>query len=134
MNSRRLASVLTLVLWSAAYLSPAQQPPRIQSFSPQGTTKKVRQVRVQFSEPMVSFGDPRATLAPFDIRCSERARPAGPIRRTGCMTLNGTFPPESQCEFQRKGRAQEPPRRRHHGTAPVPVFHRRARNTALLPL
>ena len=102
MNSRRLASVLALVLWSAAYLSPAQQPPRIQSFSPQGTTKKVRQVRVQFSEPMVSFGDPRATLAPFDIRCSEKGTARWSDPSNWLYDFERDLPAGIQCEFNAK--------------------------------
>jgi uncharacterized protein YfaS (alpha-2-macroglobulin family) len=45
----------------------------ITSFTPQGTVKDVRQVRAQFSDPMVNFGDPRAaqTVQPFEIRCTD---------------------------------------------------------------
>jgi uncharacterized protein YfaS (alpha-2-macroglobulin family) len=72
MNTRWLAWVPALVLWAVTYAGPDQQPGRIQGFSPQGTVKKVRQVRVQFSESMVSFGDPRAAEDPFEILCSEK--------------------------------------------------------------
>ena len=40
-------------------------------FSPQGEIKGVRQVRAQFSEPMIPFGDPRAgETSPFIWSCS----------------------------------------------------------------
>ena len=51
----------------------AQEAPKVSGFTPQGTVKKVRQVRASFSEPMVAFGDPRAA-APFAVQCSEEGR------------------------------------------------------------
>ncbi len=99
MKSRRCAVVLALVLWSAAYLIPAQQPPRILSFSPQGTTKKVRQVRVQFSEPMVTFGDPRATLAPFNIRCPEKGTARWSDASNWLYDFDRDLPAGVVCEF-----------------------------------
>ena len=48
----------------------------VEFFSPQGTTKGVRQASARFSEQMVSFGNP--TLAdPFDINCSGIGNIAG---------------------------------------------------------
>jgi len=43
--------------------------PAIEHFSPQGTVKKVRQATARFSQPMVSFGDPRLS-DPFEVDCS----------------------------------------------------------------
>jgi len=43
---------------------------QVESFSPQGEVKGVRQVAVRFSEPMVPFGDP-ALPEPFAIECTE---------------------------------------------------------------
>ncbi|MGH8678732.1 MAG: hypothetical protein ACREUQ_10325, partial [Burkholderiales bacterium] len=40
----------------------------LESFSPQGEVKGVRQVTARFSAPMVALGDPRLP-APFDIDC-----------------------------------------------------------------
>ena len=46
---------------------------RIESFSPNGLNKDVRQVAVRFSEPMVELGDPERT-DPFSINCSVPGR------------------------------------------------------------
>jgi hypothetical protein len=43
----------------------------VEFFSPQGTSKKVRQVKARFSDQMVAFGDPRLS-DPFTIECSEK--------------------------------------------------------------
>ncbi|HVN79633.1 MAG TPA: MG2 domain-containing protein, partial [Terriglobia bacterium] len=42
-------------------------PGRVESFTPQGRIKQVREVRVLFSQPMVPLGDPKESLEPFDI-------------------------------------------------------------------
>lgn len=58
--------------WWLLMLPLAQQPARVESFSPQGTVKEVRQVHARFSEPMVPFGDPHAAVMPFEIKCPEK--------------------------------------------------------------
>ena len=50
--------------------------PAIEHFSPQGTVKKVRQATTRFSQPMVSFGDPRLS-DPFEVDCSARVEGKG---------------------------------------------------------
>jgi len=68
---RRLSLLLTVALLGLAPSAMAQSPgPQVSGFSPQGSVKQVRQVRVQFSEPMVPLGDPRLT-DPFDVVCAE---------------------------------------------------------------
>jgi len=64
---KRIAPFLLLVLVAAARPSP-----RIESFSPEGLAKNVRQVAVRFSQPMVAFGDPRPPLELFAIDCPEQ--------------------------------------------------------------
>ncbi len=49
----------------------AEEGPRVEMFSPQGTVKGARQVSVRFSEQMVPLGDPRGLIDPFDIDCPE---------------------------------------------------------------
>ena len=99
MNTRRLALLFALIFGTAAHSLFAQQAGRIQSFSPQGVVKKIRQVRVMFSEPMVSFGDPRAALNPFDIRCAEKGtgRWADPLNWT--YDFERDLPAGIRCEF-----------------------------------
>lgn len=62
---------LTLLLVAVTSLCQAQDSARVESFSPQGTIKNVRQVTARFSEPMTTFGDLR-NESPFDIACPEK--------------------------------------------------------------
>ncbi|MES2206948.1 MAG: MG2 domain-containing protein [Pseudomonadota bacterium] len=41
---------------------------KIESFSPQGEVKAIRQITAHFSEPMVSFGNPQS-VSPFSTHC-----------------------------------------------------------------
>ena len=43
--------------------------PKVESFSPAGSVKQVRQVAARFSESMVALGDPRL-VAPFVVDCA----------------------------------------------------------------
>jgi len=61
--------VFLLLLASSGFADDA----RVLLFTPQGETRGVRQVRVQFSEQMVPFGTP-AQLEPFEISCLEKGR------------------------------------------------------------
>lgn len=65
MHTRIALFLVGLLLLGAA---PA---PRIESFSPEGLAKGVRQVAVRFSQPMVAFGDPRPATDLFAIDCPE---------------------------------------------------------------
>jgi hypothetical protein len=60
-----------LFLLGLALLGAAGPAPRIESFSPEGLAKGVRQVAVRFSQPMVAFGDPRPATDLFAIDCPE---------------------------------------------------------------
>ena len=62
----RLAAFLVAVLTTPHTFSAT----RIDSFSPEGTVKQVRQVAARFSVAMVALGDPRPS-APFSIDCAE---------------------------------------------------------------
>ena len=69
---KRFAMVfLTLCLLSSAALCFAAENPRVDSFSPRGVVKGIRQVTARFSAPMTTFGDPRYE-APFIIACPEK--------------------------------------------------------------
>jgi alpha-2-macroglobulin len=69
MQARSVALALLMSLVAAV---AAQDAAKVESFSPQGHIKDVRQVVARFSQPMVSFGDPRSE-APFDITCGSTA-------------------------------------------------------------
>ena len=64
----RLCQLLFLsFLASPAYTQVlTRRAPRVEAFSPKGVVKQVRQVRVRFSEQMVSFGD-SGVVPPFEI-------------------------------------------------------------------
>ena len=65
------ALLLCLCLFSA--MQPAARADSgVASFSPTGTVKAVRQVRVRFATPMVPFGD-MALAAPFSVDCGKAA-------------------------------------------------------------
>ena len=71
MRIRMFALALT---WSLVAAVAAQDAAKVESFTPQGQIKDVRQVVARFSQPMVSFGDPRSE-APFDIECAAGSTP-----------------------------------------------------------
>lgn len=72
--AHQLLSKVLLLCLSATVFAPAQADSGVTSFSPSGTVKAVRQVRVQFGTSMVPFGD-MALPAPFTVDCG-KAEPA----------------------------------------------------------
>jgi uncharacterized protein YfaS (alpha-2-macroglobulin family) len=100
MKVRLLSAIMTLLVLQAAADGPAQQQARIESFSPQGTVKQVRQVRVRFSESMVPFGDPRAVEPPFDITCAEQGTSRWADDRNWLFDFNRDLPAGVRCEFR----------------------------------
>ncbi len=101
MRPRLFAIILPAVLLLTAYVAFVQGTARVQEFSPQGTVRTVRQARVQFSEPIVPFGDPRAA-DPFDIACPEKGtgRWADPSNWT--YDFERDLPAGVRCEFNLK--------------------------------
>ena len=86
--------------WLVLLLPLAQQPARVESFSPQGTVKEVRQVHARFSEPMVPFGDPRAAVMPFDIKCPEEGSARWVDERNWVYDFDRDLPAGVRCEFR----------------------------------
>jgi uncharacterized protein YfaS (alpha-2-macroglobulin family) len=102
MTTRWLSAILTSLLLQAAAGGPVQQQARIESFSPQGTVKGVRQVQVRFSEPMVPFGDLRAVGQPFDITCPEQGTPRWADDRNWVLDFDHDLAAGIRCEFRVK--------------------------------
>jgi alpha-2-macroglobulin len=100
MRSRLAVIILPAVLLLTSFPAFVQQQASVRTFSPHGTVKRVRQVRAQFSEPMVPFGDPQAAPDPFQIRCSEKGtgRWADPSNWT--YDFERDLPAGIQCEFR----------------------------------
>ena len=99
MNNRRIWIVPALVLLGSILISPAQQQARVQEFSPQGTVARIRQVRVRFSGPMVSFGDPGGAPAPFDISCPEKGTGRWADPENWAYDFDRDLPSGVRCEF-----------------------------------
>jgi len=74
---------------------------RVESFSPQGGVKDVRQVVARFSEPMVSFGDPRSE-APFDVTCGGKGRGRWADARNWIYDFDADLPGGLRCSFALK--------------------------------
>jgi uncharacterized protein YfaS (alpha-2-macroglobulin family) len=66
----RAFRLLLPLLCLACLAIPARAQTTIESFTPQGTVKGVRQVQARFSGQMVAFGDLRLA-DPFDVDCPE---------------------------------------------------------------
>src|SRR5262245_28759828 len=96
-SMRRAVACLALALLSAP--APARSAgPQVELFSPQGTVKEVRQVRVRFSAPMVAFGDPRLR-EPFAIACPEKGTGRWADARNWVYDFERDLPAGVACRF-----------------------------------
>ena len=98
MRIRPFALALALSLVAAV---AAQDAAKVESFSPQGQIKDVRQVVVRFSQPMVSFNDPRSE-APFDIACAGVGRGRWADARNWLYDFDQDLPAGIECNFKTK--------------------------------
>ena len=94
---RKLLTLFALVLVNAVAFAAT-----IESFSPNGEVKGVRQVTARFSSAIVSFGDPRE-LAPFAIACNPADRVKGTGRwadtRNWVYDFDQDLPAGVRCDF-----------------------------------
>ena len=107
-----LAVLLPLLVSAAAGAA------RVESFSPEGTAKSVRQVAARFSEPMVPLGDPRSAARSVRDRL-RRAKGASrwADARTWVYTFDDDLPAGVRCRFTlRAGRSARSPAPRSPGT------------------
>ena len=83
--------------------NPAAFAATVESFSPQGEVKGVRQVTTRFSTVIVPFGDPRE-LAPFLIECTPKEIATGKGRwadtRNWVFDFDRDLPAGVRCEFK----------------------------------
>ncbi|HEV8717156.1 MAG TPA: MG2 domain-containing protein [Candidatus Binatia bacterium] len=89
----------TLSFLTAISFAAEPPNPRVVLFSPQGTVKGVRQVSARFSEPMVPLGDPRSTMDPFEIACSETGTARWVDSRTWVYDFTRDLPGGIRCTF-----------------------------------
>jgi uncharacterized protein YfaS (alpha-2-macroglobulin family) len=97
MNIRSLLALPLIFLFSS--LPVFAQDPLVEFFSPQGTVKKVRQVRARFSEQMVPFGDPRVE-DPFEIRCPEQGKGRWADGKNWVYDFDKDLPAGVVCDFR----------------------------------
>jgi uncharacterized protein YfaS (alpha-2-macroglobulin family) len=92
---------LSVLLLCVSPLFAAESTANISSFSPQGTIKDVRQVRVQFSESMIAFGDP-ATAEPFSIQCPVPGKGIWEDDKNWVYDFKSDLPAGINCSFTLK--------------------------------
>ena len=93
-----LISVLLLASDEIRAVPPPQQA-TIVDFSPRGTVKKVRQVRVRFSKPMIAFGDPQAQ-SPFLVDTPEEGNGRWIDPLNWAYDFKRDLPAGVRCRFQ----------------------------------
>jgi uncharacterized protein YfaS (alpha-2-macroglobulin family) len=96
----KLTVVLSLMLYliSSASLCLGEEGARVESFSPRGVAKGVRQVNARFSEPMTTFGDPR-NESPFDIACPEKGSARWGDVKNWVYDFERELPAGVECSF-----------------------------------
>ncbi|MGH6612264.1 MAG: alpha-2-macroglobulin, partial [Burkholderiaceae bacterium] len=92
--------VAFLLLCIAAVAVPQDQA-KVESFSPQGQVKGVRQVVARFSQPIVSFGDPRSE-PPFEISCPAKGVARWTDARNWLFDFEHDLPAGIECSFTTK--------------------------------
>jgi hypothetical protein len=80
----------------------AEDGPRVEMFSPQGTVKGVRQVAARFSDQMVPFGDPRGLIEPFAIDCPEKGASRWADGKNWVYDFDKDLRAGIRCEFRTK--------------------------------
>jgi alpha-2-macroglobulin len=100
MKARLLLAIVTGVFLWAVVPGMAQQQARIESFSPTGTVKQIRQAKARFSEPMVPFGDLRDVAQPFNINCPESGKARWADDRNWVFDFDHDLQAGVYCTFQ----------------------------------
>lgn len=96
-----LLSMLLLSNNAGAAPASAANAVTVQSFSPQGEVKGIRQVSARFSENMVAFGDPRLE-SPFDIACPAKGNGHWADGRNWIYDFDSDLPAGLKCTFTPK--------------------------------
>ena len=103
---------------------------RIESFSPTGHSKSVRQVAVRFSEPMVALGDPSRAV-PFAVDCEVPGHGRWVDERNWVYDFEHEVPGAVRCQFGVQDglatlsgeRVQAPPEYAFHTGGPSILAH-----------
>jgi hypothetical protein len=94
--------IATTPCFSQKPATATQKPAQVELFSPQKMVKKVRQVHARFSEALVPLGDPRETVAPFEINCPEKGSARWADGRNWIYDFERNLPAGIRCEFTLK--------------------------------
>ena len=97
----RLLVLLILFLFQQPVFAKTAARASLESFSPQGSVKSVRQVTARFSAEMVALGDPRRP-EPFDIDCPETGTRRWADPRTWVLDFDHNLPSGRICHFRLK--------------------------------
>ncbi len=102
--SIRFAGSLALVALClfAALGAAAQDAPRVESFSPEGSAKGVRQVVARFSTAIVPLGDPRVASDAFAVECAEPGRARWVTATEWAYDFARDLPAGVRCRFTLK--------------------------------
>ncbi|HVO23062.1 MAG TPA: alpha-2-macroglobulin, partial [Candidatus Margulisiibacteriota bacterium] len=98
----RAGALAIAVQLACAVTTSAAAPlvPHVVQFTPQRTVKQVRQVTARFSEPMVPLGDPRSTVDPFAIDCTEKGTARWIDSRNWAYDFKRDVPGGVRCTFR----------------------------------
>ena len=106
-TSRLYAIVRALAIVVGGFAAAAAwAAPQVDTFTPQGQSKGVRQVAVRFSEPMVAFGDP-SLPDPFNVRCDgdpEKLKGRGrwADQKNWAYDFEADLPGGQRCQFEQE--------------------------------
>ncbi len=92
---------LAWLIWGVLGTAHAADGVKVDSFSPQGVSKNIRQVQVRFSAPAVDFGDPRRA-DPFTIQCAEPGKGRWVDAQNWVYDFNRELPGGTSCQFSIK--------------------------------
>ena len=103
---RALPRVLFLMAFSCCAQAQAPVPVPasasaqtvVESFSPEGQVRKLRQVTARFTQPMVAFGDPRGA-DPFTVDCMARGKGRWIDGTTWSYDFEADLPGAVACRF-----------------------------------
>ena len=110
----RLAGLGAFFVLCLATTSPARAQ-EIESFSPEGYVRQVRQAAARFTAPMVALGDPRLP-DPFEVDCPAKGKGRWADDRNWLYDFDEDLPAGVECHFTLKRGAKARNGRRLSGT------------------
>ncbi|MFA6318122.1 MAG: MG2 domain-containing protein, partial [Elusimicrobiota bacterium] len=91
------------ILFAALLVAaPARAGVIVETFSPQGLSRGVRQAAARFSEAMVPFGDPKDLQEPFEIDCPAKGSGRWADTRNWIYDFEADLPAGLACSFKVK--------------------------------